>query len=68
MKSNWKTSLAGVMMLALTGFQVYANPQIAKSQEGQAAIVTGVLTAVGLITASDAKKDPRKDGDGKPQS
>lgn len=55
--SSWKSSLAGLLILAGVGFQVYKDPSIMVKDPKA---VIGVLTAAGLLAAADAK-DPSKE-------
>lgn len=48
---NWKTSLAGIVMLAMTGFQIYQNPALVTDPTTD----TKIAGAVGLLVAGDAK-------------
>jgi len=53
---NWKTTGAGVLTLAATGFAVAANPAVLATPEGLAGVVAGVSAGIGLIKAKDADK------------
>jgi len=53
---NWKTSGAGVLTLAATGFAVAANPAMLATSGGLAGVVAGVSAGVGLIKAKDADR------------
>ncbi len=49
---NWKTTIFGILTLALAGFQIYTNPTTATDVQTMAAVATGV----GLIVAKDGDK------------
>ena len=49
---NWKTTFAGILSLALTGFSIYTNPASLANPE----VFTGIVAGVGLILAKDADK------------
>lgn len=52
-KRNWKTTLAGIATLALTGVGVWANPRKATDPN----VIAAVVGAIGLIAARDASKE-----------
>jgi hypothetical protein len=52
-----KTTLTGVATLALTGWQIYANPATAANP----ATIGQIVTGVGLLLADDAKADAKAD-------
>jgi len=54
---SWKTTIAGLAMLGLAAFQIYANPKIVQTAEGQGAILALVTGAAGLIAANDHKEN-----------
>ena len=51
---NWKTTLAGILMLAFTGFQIYKNPALLTDPS----IDAKIAGAAGLIVAADGKSKP----------
>jgi hypothetical protein len=51
-KRNWKTTVFGILMLALSGFSIYSNPAKASDPETIATIVGGI----GLVAAKDGDK------------
>jgi len=53
---NWKTTGAGMITLAATGFAVAANPAILATPDGLAGVAAGLSAGVGLIKAKDADK------------
>jgi len=55
-RRNWKTTGAGVLTLAATGFAVVANPAVLATPEGLAGVVAGLSAGIGLIKAKDADK------------
>lgn len=65
MKTNWKTTLAG-LIVAAAAFVTHVYPQYAPL----VTVVMGVATSAGLLAASDAKPKPEPEPDrrGVPQS
>jgi hypothetical protein len=60
MKKSWKTTVFGAIVLALSGFQIYLNPEVAMKPE----IMAGIATGAGLLIA----KDENVENSGKKQS
>lgn len=48
-KRSWKTTFAGILMLATTGFGIATNPASAMSPE----VIAQLLGGIGLILAKD---------------
>lgn len=59
--TNWKSSLAGLLILAGVGFQLYKDPSIIVKDPKA---VMSVLAGAGLLAAADAK-DSKKEEDSK---
>lgn len=51
-RRNWKTTVTGILMLALSGFSIYSDPSKATHPETIAWIGGGI----GLILAKDGDK------------
>jgi hypothetical protein len=49
---NWKTTIFGILMLAISGFSIYNDPT--KAMDPQ--IMTTIAGGVGLILAKDGDK------------
>lgn len=54
-KRNWKTTIFGILILAMTGFQIAQNPKTVLEENTYQTITQG-LAGIGLIQAADAKK------------
>lgn len=59
---NWRTSLTGWAVLALTGAQIVADPKRALEEHTINSVVQG-LVGVGLIKAADKQRPPEEKGD-----
>lgn len=55
---NWKTTLAGVAVLLLTGVQVAKNPSSVLHERTIETVVQG-LVGIGLIKAADEDSPPQ---------
>ncbi len=51
-KRNWKTTVFGILMLAISGFTIYNDP--AKATDPQT--MGGIAGGIGLILAKDGDK------------
>jgi hypothetical protein len=51
-KRNWKTTIVGILVLALSGFSIYSDPSKATDPQTIAQIGGGI----GLILAKDGDK------------
>lgn len=49
---NWKTTLAGILALAMTGLSVYSNPALIQDPT----TIAGIVGGIGLIVAKDGDK------------
>lgn len=47
---NWKTAVAGILMLGFSGFKIYQNPALLLDPSTDSTIAAGI----GLIAAKDA--------------
>jgi hypothetical protein len=53
-KRNWKTTIMGILTLALLAFNVYKNPSVLSDPVQQAQLGASAAAGVGLIVAKDA--------------
>jgi hypothetical protein len=53
-KRNWKTTVMGLLTLALLAFNVYKKPSLLLEPAQQAQIGAGAAAGIGLILAKDA--------------
>jgi hypothetical protein len=53
-KRNWKTSIMGILTLALLAFNVYKNPSVLSDPAQQALLGASAAAGIGLIVAKDA--------------
>ncbi len=51
-KRNWKTTVFGILMLAISGFTIYNDPSKATDPQ----TMGGIAGGVGLILAKDGDK------------
>ena len=63
-KSNWRTTLMGILTLLATGWGVYKHPQALTDPQQQAVLVGAVAAGVGLIAAKDGSKGQDAAGTG----
>jgi hypothetical protein len=50
---NWKTTILGILALAMLGFNVYKNPAVLRDPAQQAQLAASAAAGVGLIVAKD---------------
>ena len=55
LKQNWKTTLAGLLSLAATGYAISQNPGTAISNPQT---ISTILAGVGLLAAADSGQKP----------
>lgn len=53
-KRNWKTTILGILTLALLAFNVYKNPSVLSDPVQQAQLGAAAAAGIGLIVAKDA--------------
>ena len=53
-KRNWKTTILGILALALLAFNVYKNPSVLSDPVQQAQLAAAAAAGIGLIVAKDA--------------
>lgn len=53
-KRNWKTTVMGILTLALLAFNVYKNPSALSDTTQQVQLGAGAAAGIGLIFAKDA--------------
>ncbi|MGC9971349.1 MAG: hypothetical protein ABSE56_12250 [Bryobacteraceae bacterium] len=51
---NWKTTVMGILTLALLAFNVYKNPSALSDPAQQVQLGAGAAAGIGLIVAKDA--------------
>ena len=52
-KRNWKTTLMGILTLAMLAFNVYRTPSVLADPAQQAQVAAGAAAGIGLIAAKD---------------
>jgi len=52
LKANWRTTVAGLVTIGLTGFSMYKNPGVMADPN----IIAQTVAGVGLLLATDATK------------
>jgi hypothetical protein len=53
-KRNWKTTIMGILTLAMLAFNVYRTPSVLADPAQQAQVAAGAAAGIGLIAAKDA--------------